>query len=512
MQINVNLLSDIEHISNLTPNTIAVRMADSEITYRQLWSTIERIAKNAVLNGLKPGEYFIYCARPSPDSIAFSLGLMRAGLTLVFVDPFSSPNLFTSRVNLVKPSYVVADSILYTLGHKWFAKLRKLRNFNICNFANIHQAKHLYIGRYMFGIPKASLSLKNWAENEPSGKIVLPNIDPLQDAVISFTSGTTGDPKGVVHTFNTLAANSANFALLLNISKGSIVYTEPMTVGAVALSRGATWIIPSTKDLIPQVIDVLFAVPTDLLAIIKKIRQSKNKTPQITTIATGGGPVLPSLLNEVTRTLGIDVQIINVYGMTEMLPVATCNAFDKITYLNKGEFGDVVGAPIGDTLLQIASDGEILVSGSGLMNRYFGKEQSIWHRTGDLGKISNDGTLVLLGRKKNMLIRGKTNIYPSLYEPGISTIPGVSDAVIVGVPDSYGDDLVILFIVPSDERSEDDVLRLVRNNLAIHMDATSFPDYIFSLKQIPTIGRGLKRDMAALKILATDAIRSLGGS
>jgi len=188
-----------------------------------------------------------------------------------------------------------------------------------------------------------------------------------------------------------------------------------------------------------------------------------------------------------------------------MLPVATCDARRKRDQLH----GDLVGAPIGATTVKLAADGEILVAGPGLMERYFGAQPEEWHPTGDLGRLV-DGELVLLGRKKNMLIRGNKNIYPSLYEPGISTIEGVTDAVIVGVPDEYGDDQVVLFVARADEHAADVVARRVHAALPEHFDGDAIPDHVWVLDDIPVSGRARKRDMEKLRALAAERLAPIG--
>jgi acyl-CoA synthetase (AMP-forming)/AMP-acid ligase II len=339
--------------------------------------------------------------------------------------------------------------------------------------------------------------LKTW-EHQEHPEVRLPALDPDQDAIVTFTSGTTGDPKGVVHSLATLSANAVNFASIFEITEGHTVYAEPMTLGVVALSHGAEWRIPQPKEDVPGDIDVLFAVPTELLAFLEKI-ETQHVKPQVRVVGTGAAPVLPSLVQRISDALGDDTTILCVYGMTEMLPVAIGDAKLK-TSISRG---DLLGTPIGDTEIMIAADGEIMVRGSGLMKRYWGRVPAAWHPTGDLGFLDDTGRLIMVGRKKNMLIRGNMNIYPSLYEPGITTIPGVADAVIAGTPDQYGDDYVVLFVVPTAEVTDKDALqRQVTKDVVHHMDIDALPDLVAVIDAIPTSGRALKRDMTAVEAMA----------
>ena len=497
----LNFLDLVYAASDARPDNKAITLKGETLTYRELTAGITNVAANAVAHGAVAGDRFLFAAKPSPTSIMVTLGLLKAGLTLVFVDPFSSPDLFASRSTLVNPAYTVADSLLYTLGHPRLARARAWKNVSVCDYGSV-DAGHLFIGRRLPGLPRAAVSMSDWIRSAPRG-VIIPPADPDADAVITFTSGTTSDPKGVVHSLGTLSANMPVFGALLNLRPGQKIYSEPMTLGAVALSHGAEWHIPAKSDRVPDA-DVYFAVPTVVLATLDKIEASR-RTPLIRTVATGAAPVLPSLVSRISHVLGESTTILNVYGMTEMLPIAVGDARLKA----QRPTGDLLGTPVGDTEIRIGDNREILVRGSGLMKRYFGREPAGWHPTGDLGLVDDDGQLVMLGRKKNMLIRGNMNIYPSLYESSISLIANVEDAVIVGVGDEYGDDVICLFITVTPGADAERVRSEVAKDLVNHMDADAIPDHVFVIDSIPTSGRALKRDMGDLHAIAVERLGKL---
>jgi acyl-CoA synthetase (AMP-forming)/AMP-acid ligase II len=499
------ILNLIEVAADAHPDSVAIRHRRSTITYRELSAGIDNVARNAVAAGARPGDRFIYAARPSPTSLAITLGLLRAGLTLVFVDPFTSPELFARRAELVNPRYTLADAVLYTVGHRRLASLRAWKGVNVCDYSAI-DSSHLHIGRRLPGVPKRSVSMNRWLMR-PAPQVPIPTLDANADAIITFTSGTTADPKGVVHTLASISANVVNFGNLLDLQPGQKVYSEPMTVGSVAISRGAEWHIPHQSDTIPDAA-VYFAVPSEVIATLDRIDRGRHgdRTPTISIVATGGAPVLPALVDRISGTLGAGTTILNVYGMTEMLPIAVGDARRKAAVTR----GDLLGRPIGDTRIRIADDNEIVVAGSGLMDRYFGHDRAEWHPTGDLGLIDDNGTLIMLGRKKNMFIRGNQNIYPSLYEPGLTTIDGVADAVLLGVADQYGDDRIVLLVVPAVGHNPEAVRRRVESEAAFHMDADAVPDLVSAIAVMPTTGRAQKRDMAALQRLAAELVGAAG--
>jgi acyl-CoA synthetase (AMP-forming)/AMP-acid ligase II len=238
-------------------------------------------------------------------------------------------------------------------------------------------------------------------------------------------------------------------------------------------------------------------VPTDALRLLAQFE--KGKVPPLEHFGMGGAPIPPSLVQRVIDVLGDQVVIPCIYGMTEILPVAFCEGRQKFLQTE----GDLLGRPLSGVKYRFTDDFE--VQGAGLMKNYLGREAAPWHPTGDLARSDDQGNLIMLARKKNMLIRGNMNIYPSLYEPGLTTLPGVADAVIVGVPDEYSDDQIVLFILPSTLGKDYKGLKaLVLNELPSHVDRDALPDAVIVLDKLPVTGRGQKRDMAKLKELASD--------
>lgn len=128
--------------------------------------------------------------------------------------------------------------------------------------------------------------------------------------------------------------------------------------------------------------------------------------------------------------------------------------------------------------------------------------------TGDLVRLDAGGRLVLLGRKKDMILRDGYNIYPSLYEPAVAALPGVAEAAFIGLPDpDTGDEEVVLAVVPEDDAAGIDLDRL-RAALPAIVDTGAVPDRIEVLDAFPRAGRAAKLDRAALRA----AVRPLPGS
>jgi acyl-CoA synthetase (AMP-forming)/AMP-acid ligase II len=181
-----------------------------------------------------------------------------------------------------------------------------------------------------------------------------------------------------------------------------------------------------------------------------------------------------------------------VYGMTEILPVAIADGVAKLAA--PPTEGDEVGRIMPSVDARI-DDGELVLAGPGLALGYLAElpQHPLTEiRTGDLARLDGD-RLTLLGRRKDMFIRGTQNVYPGLYEPIIAGLPGVVDVAMVGVPDEIGDDRIVLALV-----GDDGVAERVSRALPGLIDAGVLPDEIVVLDELPRGGRSRKLDRAAL--------------
>ena len=168
---------------------------------------------------------------------------------------------------------------------------------------------------------------------------------------------------------------------------------------------------------------------------------------------------------------------------------------EKATYTGEG---DIVGKPLKDVSIRIVDD-EIELSSPQLFLGYFSLSKSnIYHRTGDLGKLNNDGNIILLGRKKDMIIRRNTNIYPGLYEPTIAKIKGVDEVAMVGLYDEKIQDEKVILVIDGSISKNKLITELKYGKYNI--DNEAFLDEIIFMK-IPKSGRQNKTDKKLLRNL-----------
>ncbi|MEU0722472.1 class I adenylate-forming enzyme family protein [Streptomyces lavendulocolor] len=470
--------------------------------HRQLADAVRATARGLREAGMAPGERVLFSVRPGPEGVVLALGIIAAGATVVFVDPGAGPELFAARRELAAPRWAAAESLLYAAS-RYGRPLARRRGLLLPQYHRLG-LRHIRAGRWLPGVPAGALSAKGLAAG-PAGSFH-PAPAPDQEALVVFTSGTTSAPRAVVHTRGSLGAGLARCGHALRMGDGDTVHTDQLMMGVPALITGARWTMPPygfapAADPVRYAAGLggathTFCVPADLPAVLDAVERGEATVPpSLRYVVLGGAPVLPGLLRRAARVMP-SVRFLAVYGMTEILPVAVATGEEKLAHPGPG---DLLGTPLPSVGLRTAPDGELLVSGPHLCRGYLGGPAMDEHATGDLARLE-DGRLVLHGRKKDMLIRGRTNIYPGLYEPAITALPGVAEAVIVGVPDEYGDERVVLALVAEHPPASPDAFaESVRSLLPSVIDAAVLPDDVVVLDRIPVAGRSRKPDREALR-------------
>ncbi|MFK0001931.1 class I adenylate-forming enzyme family protein [Paenarthrobacter sp. NPDC090522] len=516
------------------------------ITYRDLVAGIEATSTRLQDQGFGSGERMLFSVRPSPAAFILALGAVRAGGSVVFIDPGIGPPLFHDRAELAAPRWAAAESLLYALSTRSpLRPLARRRGLLLPDYGAMN-VRHYYAGPWLPGVPGGATAVGKLrrplpqavkAPGIPAGSdSELPSGDSGQEAVIIFTSGTTGAPKGVVHTRGSLAAGFSQLTRRCTFGEGDRIHSEQLMMGLPALIAGAHWTMPAygfsahidplrlARELGPVVgkrdgygaATHLFLVPSQLAPILDAVEDGTVRLPAtLKTVMLGAAPVLAPFLQRAMHLLpGVDFKLI--YGMTELLPIAIADGPEKLAFAagTTAEFtaadgsgeGDFLGEPLPAVGIRVGEDHELFAHGPNMCLGYLGEKPMAEHATGDLvrldhGKDGADGRarLVMIGRKKDMIIRGKTNIYPALYEPVIAGVEGVQHAVMIGVTDSIGDESVWLAVVPAPGHSAEVLRARLAKDLPRLIDESALPDRVEILDTIPVAGRHRKPDRAALR-------------
>jgi acyl-CoA synthetase (AMP-forming)/AMP-acid ligase II len=486
------------------------------LSYAALGTRIAAITTALTHAGMRPGDRVLFSVRPNAEGVVLALGIVAAGATVVFADPGAGPDLFAARRALAAPRWAAAESLLYAAAGPLLRGPARRRGVLLPDYAGL-DVRHIYAGSWLPGVPRGALAARRLARGTapPLGTDEAPD----QEALVVFTSGTTGAPRAVVHTRGSLGAALTALAAACTLGPGDVLHTDQLMVGLPALVCGTHWTMPpygfspaSDPDRYAMGLTGAthtFATPADLAAVVDMLHSGRLAAPSgLRYLLTGGAPVTPALLRRAAEALP-GTQILAIYGMTEILPVAVVSAEAKLAYAGDG---DPVGRPLPGVTARLGADGELLLSGEHLCRGYLGQPPLVQHPTGDLARLDPDGQIVLIGRKKDMIIRGRTNIYPGLYEPTIARFPGVESATLLGVPDALGDERVLLVLTPTGGSGAPRRLpghplaETVRAALPTLIDASALPDEVHVVSRLPVAGRTGKPQRAALlDLLATTA-------
>jgi acyl-CoA synthetase (AMP-forming)/AMP-acid ligase II len=435
--------------------------------------------------GLRAGDTVGVAVRPGPASLALMLAARRLNLCVAALDPSAGPDVLLARLAVARPALVLADAAAQAVAG-WARPLARRARLALPDLAGLGPVATL--GRRLPGCaPRLATGGANGPVPDRGGDD--------GDAVVIFTSGTTGRPQAVVHTWAGLDAGLRRVAELVEPEPGRPVLGGTFFVLLPALAHGAPVALPARspgrlagqlRHLCPQ---QTYLTPPQLRAALDASARFTGR------VWSGSAPVSAALLARV-RAAGAD-EAWGVYALTEMFPVAAVEAREKAGYPGDG---DLVGALLPGVRARL-EDGQLLLAGAGACDRYLGEAAQEWIATGDVARLESHGErtrVVLAGRGKDMILRGTHNIYPGLYEPALH-VAGVSLAVLVGVPAEDGDERLVAVVEPAAGADPAAVRAALRIPLT-RMGAAR-PDAVL-LAPVPLAGRSRKPDRAAASRLA----------
>ena len=345
--------------------------------------------------------------------------------------------------------------------------------------------------------------------------------EPGETAVILYTSGTTGKPKGaeishlnvvmnvavsaqhsfeigpddvvlgclpLFHTFGQTVCMSTSFYV------GACVVMLPRFDGAQALQL-----------LVDEKCTIFMGVPTMYIALLEAARASEAR-PVLRSALSGGAALPVAVLERFAEVFG--TQVLEGYGLTETSPVATFNqkGFDPHPgTVGKSIWGvevEVARAELDERIELLPTDelGEIVVRGHNVFSGYLNNPQATaaaivdgWFRTGDLGTKDADGYVTIVDRKKDMVLRGGYNVYPRDVEEVLLRHPAVAQVAVIGLPDPVSGEEVCAVVVRDGELTEPELIAWSKERLA----AYKYPRRVIFTDGFPLgpSGKVLKREL-----------------
>jgi len=481
------------------------------LDYGELDRRCDQFAGGLLAMGLCAGDRLALLAPSSPDFVVAYLGAHRAGLVVLPLNPLLSVPELIHILRAMQPSAIVAPPAAAS-------PLPAIQGLVAARDAGVPQARLIYTDL----APDAAAAAGAVAIGGLGGPP--PRADtgrhPDDEAVILFTSGTSGRPKGVSLSERSLVTNAQAAAGVLSCGPKDILLCPlPLShvFGQVAAMLGGLLagarleLVPRpTPDLVFRAMvatspTLMLAVPTTVAALAKIGAEAE---PSLTAAAgrhlrqvgTGGASLPAATRSDFTAVFGAPVT--QGYGMTESAGVISLGAPEPSqTGADVGRILDTFEYRVEALAPAEPHRGELLLRGPNLLRGYYAegsfeaRQPQQWFATGDLVDIAPDGRVTLFDRKKELIIRGGYNVYPSEVEAVLTAHPQVSLAAVVGLPHpDLGQEVAAFVTLKSPgAATEDDLSAWCKAQLSLY----KYPRAIRILDSLPLspTGKVLKRDL-----------------
>jgi long-chain acyl-CoA synthetase len=491
----VNLASIISDSAERSPDSPAIRLGDFELSYGELGDGSARLATLLRQKGLEPGDRVGVMLPNVPQFPLAYYGVLRAG-------------------GIVVPMNVLL-------------KRREIAFYLEDSGAKLLLAWHGFVEEAREGAAEADAEL---VEVEPTAfAATLEGVEPTpgvadtaedDTAVILYTSGTTGKPKGAELTHANLARNAEiSSRTTCEIDTGDVVlgalplfHSFGQTVGMNASLR-----VGACLTLVPKFdpggaletiqrdrVTHFYGVPTMFGALLHHPEREGYDTSSLRTCITGGASMPVEVLRGFEEAFGAIV--LEGYGLSETSPVASSNHPDK-----ERKPGSI-GTPIEGVEMRVVDEddkpveqgevGEIVIRGHNIMKGYWQRPDATeeamrggWFHSGDMARTDEDGYFYIVDRKKDLIIRGGYNVYPREVEEVLYEHPKIREAAVVGVPhDEWGEEIGAAVVLhEGEELGAEEVSTYVKERIA----AYKYPRVVWFLDDLPKgpTGKILKREI-----------------
>lgn len=511
----MNLVSRVHETATTQPGKTAYHFMGKDTSYAEFDQSVSMFASALQGLGIEKGDNVAFLLGNTPHFLISLYAIMRIGATAVPVNPIYTPDEISYIIHNSDAKAVIALDLLLPLVEQAAGAFPTVEHYVICETVPETPTK-------IAALPESvKVKVRSFtqliATGNPNVKPI--NVDENETAVILYTSGTTGRPKGAMLTHNNLYSNARDVADYLGYSENDrIVATLPVFhVFALTVVINAPLVKGATILLVPR-----FS-PADVFSIVKEkqatifaavptmynfMYQFPDGNPddfKSVRIAISGGSSLPvALLHNFEEKF--DVRISEGYGLSEASPVTCFNPLDReripgsigtsiINVENKiiNELGDEL--PDGEV-------GELIVRGPNVMKGYYKMPEETaatirdgWLYTGDMARRDENGYFYIVDRKKDLVIVGGYNVYPREVEEVLFTHRDIVEAAVIGLPDVDFGEAVHAFVVLKEGSKADEAS--ITAYCADHLAKYKLPKHIDFLDELPknTTGKILRRSL-----------------
>lgn len=488
------VLDLFEESARKFPDKRALVFFNRAVTFGRLADLVSRLASSLKGLGLAPGDRVALLLANCPQYVVSFYALMKLGAIIVPINPLSTEreleyifrdaevkavialDLLAGRIEKVRERCKDAPGLL---GHAIYTSMREYMPFPLSLLYPLKQKlspeARLALPRGLAFAKLVAATVAAPGASQAAAAAALPrvDIDPAKDvAVLIYTGGTTGRPKGVMLSHRSLVVNASHVKEWGQVEpQDSILAVLPLFHGfGMSVCMNATMMHGGTSFLVPRFLPgevlklihkyrptLFIGVPTMYVALINHPDAKKYDLSSIRGCFAGAAALPGEVKRRFEELTG--GKLLEGYGLTEAVTAKCANPYRG---LNKtGSIGipfpdtvmEIVDIEQGDKVLPAGEVGEIRLKSPDLMLGYWNRPEETaealrggWLYTGDLGKMDEDGFFYIVERKKDLIITGGFNVYPKEVEEVLYLHPAVQEACVVGIPDEYRGEAVKAFV------------------------------------------------------------------
>lgn len=463
------IADDLDRCIAEVPDKLAIADANSmtgrstRLSFRELGAAVDRIALGLVSLGVARGDVVSYQLPNWWQFTALHLACVRIGAVTNPLMPIFRERELTFMLGLAESKVLVVPRSFR--GHDYPAMVHGMR-------AALPQLRHvLVIGG------EGEASFERLVDSQPERldtRALYAARRPRPDDVtqVLYTSGTTGEPKGVMHTANTLLSNIIPYAERLRLGAGDVVLMAspmahqtgfmyglmmPLVLRASAILQDVWEPVAAAERIAREGVTFTMASTPFLSDLTETVAKGGHEVPSLRVFLAAGAPIPRVLVGRARQALG--AHIVSAWGMTENGAVTTTRLDDAEDKATNSDGCALPGMEVrvvdtSNRPLPAGQEGALRVRGCsdfvGYLKRpgWYGHDGEGWFDTGDLARMDADGYIRITGRSKDIIIRGGENIPVVEVEGLLFRHPGIQAAAIVGMPDPRLGERACAFIVP----------------------------------------------------------------
>jgi long-chain acyl-CoA synthetase len=517
-------------------STFALSSVGHRMTYRALRDAVDRLAGGLAGIGVRPGQRVALVLPNCPQHVVAFFAVLRLGATVVQCNPVASADELRAQfIDSGTTVVICLDRVATTI----------LRVRPDCEVQTVvvtslvDSLSSAARGRLQVPLPKVRARKAKLVAEVPDDPAVVrfrtlvkvgrpvpqAKVDPATDvAVLQYTGGTTGEPKAAMLSHANLVANSHQMRLwmpdampgrevTLAVLPLFHVYGLTLCMLTTILLAGRLVLVPrfdldAVFDVIDEERPTMFpGVPPIYQAIVDSPRLRRHDLKSIRVCVSGAMKLPLDTQERFERSTG--GRLVEGYGMTEASPATHCAPLvgprksGAVGLPLTGTLARIVDPEDPSVMMPVGEPGELAVKGPQVFLGYWGRAADTtvltadgWLLTGDIAFMDEGGWFTVVDRKKDLIIAGGFNIYPTEVETVIRTLPGVVDCCVIGLPDRYRGETVKAYVVaPGGAVTEDQVLA----HCAASLTAYKVPKFVEFRATLPhtVVGKALRRQLLA---------------